>query len=62
MLEPAKSLGAGATLDADLTRELLIRRYAARTTRYWLFGEALGRLFTDCFLPGLLSSITLSAN
>jgi len=32
--------------------------YAARTIRYWLFGEAFGRSFRDCFLPGLLFSIT----
>ena len=39
-------------------REFRAGAQAARTIRYWLFGEAFGRSFRDCFLPGLLFSIT----
>ena len=37
-------------------------RYAARTARYWLSGEAFGRFFPSCFLASLLFTITSPPN
>lgn len=36
--------------------------YATRTTRYWLFGEAFGRFFSNRFWSDLLFTITSSTN